>query len=257
MATSGAARLDTIAARNAGTGPQNIISGRGEQFNNTISGGSGNTQYINQSIHTQSGPSVEELDLEFRKRLFVTDPTIDRANLIGIKGARVPKTCEWIQKTNEYTSWHDEDTGRPLWIWGEPGKGKTMLSIFLSQELETEAKTIYFFCSADDGKRNTAVAILRGLLWHLTTLFPKLTRGFRERFESNFEAAISSREILWTTLTELIASVDCNRLYCIIDGLDECEEGSRQWLAVKLMSMHSASSADTIKLAIFSRKLWS
>jgi len=252
MATSGAARLDTIAARNAGTGPQNIISGRGEQFNNTISGGSGNTQYINQSFHTPSESSAEELDLDFRKRLFVTDPAIDRANLIGIKGARVPKTCEWIRKTNEYTSWHDEGTGRPLWIWGEPGKGKTMLSIFLSQELETEAKTIYFFCSADDGKRNTAVAILRGLLWHLTTLFPKLTRGFREKFESNLEAAISSREVLWTTLTELIGSVDCNRLYCIIDGLDECEEGSRQWLAVKLMSM---PSANTIKLAIFSRKL--
>jgi len=256
MASSDVSRLDTVAARHSGTGPQNVHSARGEQFNNTISGGSGNTQYIDQSFHIPSGPSPEELDLEFRRRLFVTDPMIDRANLIDIKGASVPKTCEWIQKTNEYTSWHDEHTRRPLWIWGGPGKGKTMLSIFLSQELETEAKSLYFFCSADDGKRNTAVAVLRGLLWHLTTLFPKLTRAFRERFESNFEAAMSSREILWTTLSGVIGSVDCDRLYCIIDGLDECEENSRRWLANKLMSMHSGSSAKKIKLAIFSRELF-
>lgn len=130
MATSDAARLDGIVARHSGNGPQNINSGRGEQFDNTISGGSGNTQYNNQSFHTPSGPSGEELDLGFRKRSFVTDPKIDRANLIDTKGASVPTTCDWIQNTNEYVSWHDGYATRPLWIWGEPGKGKTILSIF-------------------------------------------------------------------------------------------------------------------------------
>lgn len=257
MASSDDATPDTAAISHSGTGPVNINSDNGQQINNTISGGFGNIQYnaAHQCFQISGERSLEQLDLEFRQKLFVTDPVIDRINLISAKGERVAETCEWICMTKEYKSWHDEDVERLLWIWGEPSKGKTMLSIFLSQELEKEATSIYFFCSADDDKRNNAVAVLRGLLWHLTKVFPRLTRAVRKSFETNIAAALSSREILWTAFTDLIGAVDCQWLYCVIDGLDECDENSRRWLTSKLISLKSTGDASRVKLVIFSREL--
>lgn len=181
MATSDAARLDADVVRHSGTGPQNINNGPGEQFNWTIICGSNNTQVIYQPPR---GPNSEELDLEFRKKLFITDPAIDRASLIGNKGQAVSGTCEWILATKEYKEWLRKDTPPLLWIWGGPGKGKTMLSLFISHALENESKAIYFFCSAGDEKCSTAVAVLRGLLWQLTGLYPDLSRQLRGKFST-------------------------------------------------------------------------
>ncbi|KAL1988197.1 hypothetical protein VTN96DRAFT_727 [Rasamsonia emersonii] len=106
-----------------------------------------------------------------RDALFLTDPEIDRQELISIKGPRVSGTCEWIRENELYRSWLDSGT-QLLWITGSPGKGKTMLSLFLTEELERRtqgmenSELIFHFCRHQDEKRGTAVAILRGLLYH-------------------------------------------------------------------------------------------
>ncbi|KAM0704420.1 hypothetical protein Q7P35_008654 [Cladosporium inversicolor] len=250
MATSDTARPDTADIRHSGAGPQNINNGSGEQLNITISGGSGNTQVIYQSPR---GPNSKELDLEFRKKLFITDPTIDRASLIGNKGQAVRGTCEWILATKEYKEWLRGDTPPLLWIWGGPGKGKTMLSLFISHALEKEHKTMYFFCSAGDEKRGTAVAVVRGLLWHLTGLFPDLSRKLRGKFADCSADALTSRRTLWTRFCELIKALGPERLYCIIDGLDECDEDSHQWLMDQFVSMNSSGDSSNFKVAVVSR----
>jgi hypothetical protein len=50
-----------------------------------------------------------------------------------------------------------------LWISGGPGKGKTMLSIFLTEELEKmeNAELLFYFCNHQDEERNIAVAVLQ------------------------------------------------------------------------------------------------
>jgi len=58
-----------------------------------------------------------------------------------------------------------------LWVSSVPGKGKTMLSIFLAEELEREViqpqdtAFVQYFCHRKDENRNTAVAIMRGLIF--------------------------------------------------------------------------------------------
>lgn len=54
-----------------------------------------------------------------------------------------------------------------------------MLSIFLTEKLETVAQSqdailAYFFCDYRDNRRNTAVAVLRGLMFQLIRQHPKL-----------------------------------------------------------------------------------
>jgi ankyrin repeat protein len=258
MASTYVSGLNTATTRESGAGPINISSGSGRQINNTISGGSGNTQYnaTNQYFHGSQEPDESQEDDRFRKTLFITSPEIDRTNLIDIKEGRVSNTCEWIRTIKEYDAFL-EGTHRMLWIWGEPGKGKTMLSIFISQKLELErtAKTIYFFCRAEHEKRNTAVAVLRGLLWHLTGLCPELIRVLRKRCGSAINDALSSRETLWTSFKELVVAVQSERLYCVVDGLDECDESSQQWLARKFISLHDDDDTKGCSVVVFSRYL--
>jgi hypothetical protein len=72
---------------------------------------------------------------------------------------------------------------------GGPGKGKTMLSIFLAEELERTAKDsqdvsfLQYFCDNKDEKRNTAVAIIRGMIFQLLQLRPKLIDYILPSFE--------------------------------------------------------------------------
>ena len=54
-----------------------------------------------------------------------------------------------------------------LWIHRGPGKGKTMLSLFLTEEVEQLAqdkegtRVLFYFRSHDDEQRNSATGILR------------------------------------------------------------------------------------------------
>jgi hypothetical protein len=67
--------------------------------------------------------------------LFLTDPYIDRSELTTAKGPRVQGTCQWITTNETYASWLASQS-QFLWLSDGPGKGKTMLSIFLTEELE-------------------------------------------------------------------------------------------------------------------------
>ncbi|KAL5370887.1 hypothetical protein DPSP01_014616 [Paraphaeosphaeria sporulosa] len=55
-----------------------------------------------------------------------------------------------------------------------------MLSVFLTEESKTHTARIdnsdmvFFFCSAQDEKRNMAVAVLRGLVHQIITKHPQL-----------------------------------------------------------------------------------
>jgi hypothetical protein len=238
----------------SGDGPLNINGLSGEQVNNTMTGGSQNSQFqaMLQFFYHGEIANPNQTDAQFRKDLCLSCPIIDRDKLIDAHGERVAGTCEWILATKEYKAWL---RGEPplLSTVGEPGKGKTVLAVFLSQELEREAKTIYFFCSAADENRNTATAILCGLLWHVTGIFPDLTGTLRERFSALPEDALSSRETLWSMLTWLLGSTRLPEVYCVIDALDECDEDSQQWFAKKIASLVIGST--TLRVVVVSRKL--
>jgi len=103
--------------------------------------------------------------------LFLTDPLDDLAVIQRAKGKPVEGTCKWLLVREEYTAWLVGDNPQLLQLIGDPGIGKTMISSFLVRELEqkvqqTSAATLaYYFC--ENQVRNTATAILRGLLLQL------------------------------------------------------------------------------------------
>ncbi|MCJ1265052.1 hypothetical protein MMC22_004927 [Lobaria immixta] len=71
--------------------------------------------------------------------LFLTDTMEDREQLIQAKSSRVDGTCEWIKSNKLYDSW----LALLLSYYGSlvgVARAKTMLPIFLAEELERTAK---------------------------------------------------------------------------------------------------------------------
>ncbi|KAK4069935.1 uncharacterized protein Triagg1_6730 [Trichoderma aggressivum f. europaeum] len=200
-----------------------------------------------------------------RNALFLADPIVDRDTLKRIKGRRTAGTCEWIRNDETYQSWLDGDV-QCLWITGGPGKGKTMLSIFLTEELEKrtqESKTIelliFFFCTPDE-KHSSAVAILRGLAYQLIRKRPDLVSYIISDFESagKTQETLHSPNALWMVLEKLLEAPDLGTVFCVLDGLDECDEESSSLLVDKFYEYFLESSEPSnvqFKLAVVSRKI--
>jgi ankyrin repeat protein len=142
-----------------------------------------------------------------------------------------------------------------------------MLSIFLTEELErilpeTEnAELLFYFCSHQDEKRNTAVAILRGLVYQVIVKRPNLVKHVLSYFEApeKVQLTLSSLEALWIIFRKLLQDPDLGTTFCVLDGLDECDEGSLRLLVAKLVDFFSSQNLQptdrVFKLAIVSREI--
>ena len=195
--------------------------------------------------------------------LFLTDPIDDREKLITTKGSRADGTCEWIIENMHYRSWL-ESRSQLLWLSGGPGKGKTMLSIYLAEHLESTLKDVpllQYFCDNKDERRNTAVTVLRGLLFQLFRLRPELMTYilpiFEIRKESLFEH--SSFETLWKIFEKILRDLSLGPVYCILDGLDECDSVSLKALLRRIRALFPTKVGETpssrLHLLIVSRDL--
>ncbi|KAM0711597.1 hypothetical protein Q7P35_000963 [Cladosporium inversicolor] len=213
-------------------------SGR-QQFNNTIINENARVHMGNIHHHYTNSTDVEAAEPSFRKALFITDPSVDRHSLIDKKGLRVAGTCEWVERNETYKAWL---CGEPslLWIFGGPGKGKTMLSLYLTQRFEKlhNGEVIYFFCSSEHPTRNTATAILRTLLWQMIVIRPEVTKLISPYFD------LSER---------VIQSSEFERMQCLIDGLDECDDESSRWLAAQFTGLSSQPNNSSLHIVIASR----
>ena len=151
--------------------------------------------------------------------------------MISAKGSRIVGTCQWITYNGNYRFWlsalgdndgdGDGDGGAPrfLWISGRPGKGKTMMSVFLTEELERHTASIpnaelaFFFCSAQDEKRNKATAALRGFVHQIIAKCPQLVKHALPYFETpeRTQQTLSPLEVLWLIFSKLVTYAELQR----------------------------------------------
>ncbi|GAM44151.1 NACHT and Ankyrin domain protein [Talaromyces pinophilus] len=208
----------------------------------------------------------EEKASRCRNAIFLSDPHVDRECLISEKGTRVAGTCEWITQNESYQAWLHGDTPF-LWISGGPGRGKTMLSIFLTEEIERvvqnmeDANMLFYFCTHKYEKHNTAVAMIRGLVYQIVTNRPKLIKHVLPSFETPERArqTLSSLDSLWIIFRRLVQDIDIGTTFCVIDGLDECDEDTLSVLVPKIAGIFSQEPSQPttrlFKMVIISRDI--
>ncbi|KAL7912268.1 hypothetical protein GGI35DRAFT_444828 [Trichoderma velutinum] len=168
------------------------------------------------------------------RSLFITDPSDDRTALKRKKGNRAIGTCEWILETEELTAWlGQEQTSNILWLFGNPGIGKSTMAIFLTEKLSTIFSTIngntlaYFFCDSSFDKRKTATSVIRGLLFQLVQQHRQLLDYVLPKYNERGPELFKSFDALWTVFMAAAADKKTGQKYCIIDALDECDRESQ------------------------------
>ena len=194
------------------------------------------------------------------------DPRDHRSKLVQQKGMRTKGTCEWIKSNELYKAWLRAQSNL-LWLSGGPGKGKTMFSIFFAQELEKitrqsqNALFLEYFCDIKDKRRNAANSIIRGLVFQLLQLRPSLFDHILPVFKTQRGSlfTVSSMESLWRIFENMICDPLLGTIYCVLDGLDECDELSLGLLLRHFKALFAPTSNNSpschLNLILVSRDL--
>src|SRR5271156_511681 len=198
---------------------------------------------------------LSDMELEYMKAL--NAPKYGTFRKFNVEDP-APGTLKWVLHDELVSSWISKEKSSLIWIRGSPGQGKTVLSKFILDRLEELAKShksvkvIYFFFSDRDEHFRTISSILRSLLKQL------LTTSALFRFISDMVEIESSMDLdnLWEILEKIFRAPVLSKIYCIIDALDECDEGSREWLLRRIVKLAQASAEKqgmVLKLLVTSR----
>ncbi|KAK4140202.1 putative HET containing-domain vegetative incompatibility protein [Dichotomopilus funicola] len=169
-----------------------------------------------------------------------TDPRIDKLRIERTKGGLYKASSSWILSHPSYQRWRDGDT-KLLWIKGGAGKGKTMLLITITEQLQSQTRLghpvansslSFFFCQNTDNRLNNAVAVLQGLIYLLlvqdVSLFSYLKSDYDRMGKDIFNAANNNAnafDALSNVFKQMVQHPRLGNLYLAIDALDECEDG--------------------------------
>jgi hypothetical protein len=164
------------------------------------------------------------------RALFITDPRVDRQEIENRKDSLMDDSCEWIVDNPSFQETIDSDDDHLLWIHGEPGKGKTMIAMFLVDLFTAKfagyhhKKLCYFFCDNTTDKRNTTLNALMSIVHQVLKQCSK--NVLLEDFQSQGAQMFSSVEAVWICLMRVLASSTFSTVQIVIDGLDECDRDS-------------------------------
>jgi ankyrin repeat protein len=141
-----------------------------------------------------------------------------------------------------------------------------MMSIFLTEHLEQKIQTmentqlVYYFFSFQDENRNTGVTLLQSLIYQIVTKRPQLKIHLLPYIKSgNSIQPELSLEPLWAIFKKLVQDPELGTMFCVLDGLDECDKKATQILLRRLVDMLCPTSSSllstTFKLIVVSRDI--
>jgi hypothetical protein len=208
--------------------------------------------------------------------LRVTDPREDRTRIVGDKDRLLRDCYAWVLEDDSFQRWRTPDASRLLWIKGDPGKGKTMMTMGVIAELSRRDEVkrsiwnvmgrlwpvsgpclvAYFFCQSTRPELNNATSVLRGLLYLLIAQKGALMRHVQGRYETVgkqlFEgpnAVYALREIL----ADMLDDASLPPTYLLVDALDECTSGLPELL--RIITDSSIGRRSRVKWLVTSRNI--
>ncbi|UKZ84350.1 uncharacterized protein TrAFT101_000261 [Trichoderma asperellum] len=205
---------------------------------------------------------MNHLEKQFLRNLNAPDYKAFRIDKVG---DRTPGTLNWFLNNDLYQCWTSANSPSGLWIQGSPGQGKTMLAKFILEQLEASAlasdppaAVIYFFFYDQDESIRTAGAAMRSLVKQLFHLVPDAFQLVSERLD--IESSAISDSSLRDILKDLLQTSSLSTIYCVIDGLDECQRDESKKMLLELItgilrssSTQARSPTPMIKILLTSR----
>ncbi|KAJ5712499.1 G-protein beta WD- 40 repeats containing protein [Penicillium malachiteum] len=207
------------------------------------------------------GHTTEDIDRICLRALRCPNSLEVKTRLKDTKDRLLRQSFEWVLHDQQYICWRNGNEVCLLWIKGGAGKGKTMMSIGLIEELSQEQDTstvlTYFFCQNADNELNTLESIIKGLILRLVSQKSELNESLRRRWDTRndrFSEDVSSWRALWSIFLEMLDRCDCSRVFIVVDALDECQDsGMADFL--KLIVRTGLDQPTKIKWLLTSRPL--
>ncbi|KAK0702879.1 hypothetical protein B0T21DRAFT_416756 [Apiosordaria backusii] len=168
---------------------------------------------------------------------------------------RTSGTCDWILKNDPFTNWMNDNHQKPrvLWIHGNPGTGKSILSSFVVNHLkQLRMPCHYFFIRFTDQKKRGLSLMLRSLASQLANSNPGYADKLRELEAAGIDVKTAHFRNLWQWLfRQTLFRMNLSQpLYLIIDGLDEADSPGA---LIKLLADLQLTNIP-IRVLIMSRK---
>src|SRR5690606_33518325 len=137
----------------------------------------------------------------------------------------------WLLESCDCKSWTSE-TGKTLLCTGMPGAGKTVMSSIVIKDLRDTLKgdsrvgIACLFCNYKEREQQTAAELLAGLVKQLVRRLTTLPTTVEELYTTHTE---SETRPTMDDLSDALQSIadKFDRVYFIIDALDECEDSNR------------------------------
>ncbi|KAI1682859.1 hypothetical protein KJE20_07591 [Pyrenophora tritici-repentis] len=140
-----------------------------------------------------------------------------------------PGTGQWFLQKNRFRSWFDPNfCSTPLlWMNGIPGAGKTILASLVIEEAQKlqDVHIAFFYCRYQDNDKSTFLRVARVILSQLLLQDDGLLSYLYNKMSTSGQVTLS-KETVAKELLE-IALKAFEKLYIVIDGIDECEKDER------------------------------
>lgn len=180
------------------------------------------------------------------------DPSTNYQKAIKLRQA---DTGLWFLESDAYTQWKRAAT-TPLWLYGIPGCGKTILSSTVLHDVLQHCQadpgkvTAYFFFDFNDAQKQDLDIMVRSLLCQLSQQSIKIPASLDALFSSCERGQRQpSIQALMHALQFMIQ--DLPQVYIVLDALDECIQ------RVELMEMFKMMvgwKAPNLHLLVTSRR---
>lgn len=157
---------------------------------------------------------------------------------------RVAGTCEWFLGHPDFLAWRQSQCSGLLWLSGDPGCGKSVLSKHLVDckgevlSLNPGISTIcYFFFKDGDNDRMYGAKAICALLHQIFLQQPSLYEYAEKHFQCKNETFLTDIDALWNIFMNATGESERETI-CVLDALDEFQERSREAIITKLVTFY-------------------